>query len=106
MTATKGYVFVALRGTGLSHPLSVRFILRARKIQSSADRSFRQHYFVVANALADHGFGRSGRPCRADLKVGAWTVNEPADLKTLIARGLDGICTDRPDLLAAVENPV
>jgi glycerophosphoryl diester phosphodiesterase len=34
------------------------------------------------------------------LKVGAWTVNEPDDMKTLIARGLDGICTDRPDLLA------
>jgi glycerophosphoryl diester phosphodiesterase len=33
------------------------------------------------------------------LKVGAWTVNDPADMKTLIARGLDGICTDRPDLL-------
>jgi glycerophosphoryl diester phosphodiesterase len=34
------------------------------------------------------------------LKVGAWTVNEPADMEALIARGLDGICTDRPDLLA------
>src|SRR6185295_3382351 len=34
------------------------------------------------------------------LKVGAWTVNEPADMARLIALGLDGICTDRPDLLA------
>ena len=34
------------------------------------------------------------------LKVGAWTVNEPEDMRRLIARGLDGICTDRPDLLA------
>jgi glycerophosphoryl diester phosphodiesterase len=34
------------------------------------------------------------------LKVGAWTVNEPGDMSALIARGLDGICTDRPDLLA------
>lgn len=34
------------------------------------------------------------------LKVGAWTVNEPSDMKRLIAQGLDGICTDRPDLLA------
>jgi len=34
------------------------------------------------------------------LKVGAWTVNEPSDMRTLIARGLDGICTDRPDLMA------
>jgi len=31
------------------------------------------------------------------LKVGAWTVNEPADMQALM--GLDAICTDRPDLL-------
>jgi glycerophosphoryl diester phosphodiesterase len=31
------------------------------------------------------------------LKVGAWTVNRPADMKRLA--GLDAICTDRPDLL-------
>ncbi len=34
------------------------------------------------------------------LKVGAWTVNESADMKRLIGLGLDGLCTDRPDLLA------
>jgi glycerophosphoryl diester phosphodiesterase len=33
------------------------------------------------------------------LKVGAWTVNAPADMTRLIGLGLDGICTDRPDLL-------
>ena len=32
------------------------------------------------------------------LKVGAWTVNDPADLRRLT--DLDAICTDRPDLLA------
>ncbi|MDB5734009.1 MAG: glycerophosphoryl diester phosphodiesterase [Alphaproteobacteria bacterium] len=31
------------------------------------------------------------------LKVGAWTVNDPADIQRL--SGLDAICTDRPDLL-------
>jgi glycerophosphoryl diester phosphodiesterase len=35
------------------------------------------------------------------LKVGAWTVNDPADMRRLI--GLDAICTDRPDLLQAFE---
>jgi len=34
------------------------------------------------------------------LKVGAWTVNDPADMRRLLA--LDSICTDRPDLLAAL----
>lgn len=35
------------------------------------------------------------------LKVGAWTVNDPADMQRL--SGLDAICTDRPDLLQALE---
>ncbi len=36
------------------------------------------------------------------LKVGAWTPNEPADLKRLIALKLDALCTDRPDTLAGL----
>ena len=35
------------------------------------------------------------------LKVGAWTVNDPADMQRLM--DLDAICTDRPDLLQALE---
>jgi glycerophosphoryl diester phosphodiesterase len=31
------------------------------------------------------------------LKVGAWTVNDPADMRRL--QNLDAICTDRPDIL-------
>jgi glycerophosphoryl diester phosphodiesterase len=31
------------------------------------------------------------------LAVGAWTVNDPADMRTLARRGIDAICTDRPD---------
>lgn len=34
------------------------------------------------------------------LKVGAWTVDDPADMKALL--GLDALCTDRPDWLADV----
>jgi glycerophosphoryl diester phosphodiesterase len=33
------------------------------------------------------------------LKVGAWTVNAPGDMKRLFAMGLDAVCTDRPDIL-------
>ena len=32
------------------------------------------------------------------LRVMPWTVNEPADMARLIAWGVDGLCTDRPDL--------
>jgi glycerophosphoryl diester phosphodiesterase len=35
------------------------------------------------------------------LKVGAWTVNDPADMRRL--QNLDAICTDRPDLLKSLE---
>jgi glycerophosphoryl diester phosphodiesterase len=36
------------------------------------------------------------------LKVGAWTVDDPVDMRALSARGLDALCTDRPDLLAEI----
>lgn len=35
------------------------------------------------------------------LKIGAWTVNRRDDMERL--KGLDAICTDRPDLLQALE---
>jgi glycerophosphoryl diester phosphodiesterase len=36
------------------------------------------------------------------LKVGVWTVNAPARLRTAVTRAPDAICTDRPDRLAAL----
>ncbi|MGE0717276.1 MAG: glycerophosphodiester phosphodiesterase [Alphaproteobacteria bacterium] len=39
---------------------------------------------------------------RLGLPVIVWTVNEPADMEALIARGVDGIITDRPDILRRV----
>ena len=42
--------------------------------------------------------------CRqADLRVTAWTVNEPEEMQRMIQMKLDGIVTDRPDLLAGLE---
>lgn len=35
-------------------------------------------------------------------QVNTWTVNEPAEMRRLIGLGVDGIITDRPDLLGAV----
>jgi glycerophosphoryl diester phosphodiesterase len=37
------------------------------------------------------------------LQVGAWTVNDPEEMKRLIGLQLDAICTDRPDLLQTLE---
>ena len=34
----------------------------------------------------------------AGLRVIPWTINEPTEMARLIAWGVDGICTDRPDI--------
>jgi glycerophosphoryl diester phosphodiesterase len=39
---------------------------------------------------------------RAGLAVFAWTVDDEADMQRLLADGIDGVMTDRPDLLARV----
>jgi glycerophosphoryl diester phosphodiesterase len=36
------------------------------------------------------------------LRVVPWTVNDPADMARLIGWGVDGLCTDRPDLARIV----
>ena len=36
------------------------------------------------------------------LKVGAWTVDDPAQMRALAARGIDAICTDHPDVSVAL----
>jgi glycerophosphoryl diester phosphodiesterase len=38
------------------------------------------------------------------LRIGAWTVDNPADMRVLIDLGLDAICTDRPDLFQSLAN--
>lgn len=37
------------------------------------------------------------------FRLAAWTVNDEAEMRRLIALGIDAICTDRPDLLQALE---
>lgn len=39
---------------------------------------------------------------RKGLVVQVWTVNEPADMRMLLDWGVDGVLSDRPDLLAEV----
>jgi glycerophosphoryl diester phosphodiesterase len=41
--------------------------------------------------------------CSHGLKLAAWTVNEEAEMRRLMALGVDAICTDRPDVLQAFE---
>ena len=39
---------------------------------------------------------------RAGLQVHVWTVNEPADMERLLDEGVDGLVSDRADLLAEI----
>jgi glycerophosphoryl diester phosphodiesterase len=50
-----------------------------------------QHGSLTPASLAEaHALG---------LLVVPWTVNDPADMARLIGWGVDGLCSDRPDLL-------
>jgi len=46
------------------------------------------------------GFVRTAH--RQNLRVDVWTIDEEADMRRLLSYGVDGIMTDRPDLLARI----
>jgi len=50
--------------------------------------------------VIDAGLVRTAH--RAGLEVHAWTVDEPAEMARLLALGVDGLLSDRPDLLRDV----
>jgi hypothetical protein len=66
-----------------------------RAIAAAGGKHWSPHFRnVTAERLAEaHALG---------LRVYPWTGDDPADMKTLIAMGVDGITTDRPDLLREV----
>jgi glycerophosphoryl diester phosphodiesterase len=54
-----------------------------------------------APAWADLSPGALRAAQAGGLRVVPWTVNIPDDMRRLIAWGVDGLCTDRPDLARA-----
>ena len=67
----------------------------ARPVIDMIDAAGAQGWFPhFADAAPEHvAYAR-----KRGLKVGAWTINRRDDMERL--KGLDAICTDRPDLLA------
>ncbi|HEU4534627.1 MAG TPA: glycerophosphodiester phosphodiesterase family protein, partial [Polyangiaceae bacterium] len=54
--------------------------------------------FYEGARLVDDAF--LGECARRGTWVNVWTVNDPNEMAALIAEGVGGIITDRPDLLA------
>lgn len=50
---------------------------------------------IATHGLVEAAHGRN-------LKIHAWTVNDEARMRELVAMGIDGIITDRPDALARI----
>lgn len=66
-----------------------------RTIKAAGGAIWSPFYRDVDAALIDESH-------RLGLKVVVWTVNRPADMARLIDMGVDGIISDRPDLLRMV----
>jgi glycerophosphoryl diester phosphodiesterase len=66
-----------------------------RTIKASGGAIWSPYFGDVTEALISeaHGLG---------LRVVVWTVNKPEDMTRMIALGVDGIISDRPDLLRQV----
>lgn len=63
-------------------------------VRAAGGRTWSPHFRDVDKTLieAAHGLG---------LRVVVWTVNTPADIARMIELGVDGIISDRPDLVLA-----
>jgi glycerophosphoryl diester phosphodiesterase len=66
-----------------------------RTVQASGARVWSPNYLDLDAALVAeaHALG---------LAVVPWTVNEPADMERVLGFGVDGMISDRPDLLRAL----
>lgn len=71
-------------GHGGSVPRAVAAVAAGAASWAPANRSLTQAQVREAQALG--------------LRVLPWTVNDPGDMARLIAWGVDGFCSDRPDL--------
>jgi len=65
-----------------------------RRVSEAGGRTWSPNFTVLSAATlqAARGLG---------LKVVPWTVNEPADIAAMLDLGVDGIISDRPDLVRA-----
>ncbi len=73
---------------------------RADLVKATVDAGARQlcpRSTLVTSALVDEAH-------RSDLHIATWTVNDPEEMRAVIAAGVDGVMTDFPDRLRSVIN--
>ena len=70
---------------------------RARRSAGRGVAAFQVPHTVTGRGVVDARFVAACHSIEADVHV--WTVNDPGDMRALLALGVDGIVTDRPDLL-------
>lgn len=71
---------------------------RGDLVKASVDAGARQlcpRSTLVTSALVDEAH-------RSDLHIATWTVNDPEEMRAVIAAGVDGVMTDFPDRLRSV----
>jgi len=71
---------------------------RGDLVRASVDAGARQlcpRSTLVTSALVDEAH-------RSDLHIATWTVNDPEEMRAVIAAGVDGVMTDFPDRLRSV----
>lgn len=80
--------------TALLYAPDMPIFLRRAWLSPIAPHEFRHPH----HSMVDERFMAWVR--QKGYRVNAWTVNEPDEMHRLLALGVDGIITDRPDLLA------
>jgi len=87
-----------IRRMGEKRPFIRRGVLSAsypvypvRSLEDADATILWQHHHYVDDALVSRLHG-------AGMTLHVWTVNDPAEMRALLAMGVDGICTDFPDV--------
>jgi glycerophosphoryl diester phosphodiesterase len=88
-SASKGGIIGVVAGLRLRTPAMTRFALRHVQAVQIPERALRTDLAAPWSIAAMHATG---------VEVHFWVVNDPARMRELVARGADGIVTDRPDL--------
>jgi glycerophosphoryl diester phosphodiesterase len=75
-------------------------------LATAAERGHAALHPNVDQLAGQMGAEVAARAHERDLEVNVWTVNDPDEIRRLAAAGVDGICTDVPDVaLSALGRP-